>query len=102
MLGIAGIVFPYRRPDLFDSGPLRSRIVGIPVVSLVSLVATAVWTFVFVILATQDVLGANTNTGWIALAIIVGAGILIYPIAVFVNRSRGIDLRDTFSELPPE
>ena len=53
-------------------------------------------------LATNNALGANTTTGWVATGIIAGIGILIYPISYLINKARGVDLGLAFRQLPPE
>ena len=70
--------------------------------AIVGLLALAVYALFFYPLATNDTLGANTTTGWIATAIIAGIGILLYPISYLLNRARGVDLGLAFKQLPPE
>ena len=78
------------------------RIGGIPTLTIVGLAALAVYILFFYPLATNDTLGANSNTGWWATAIIAAIAILIYPISYLVNKSRGVDLGVAFKDLPPE
>jgi basic amino acid/polyamine antiporter, APA family len=102
IVGIAGMVLPYRRPDLYAISPLKRSIAGIPAISILAAVATMVWVFMLVAWATQTPLGANTTNGWTAAAVIVGIGIVIYPVSYLINRARGVDLKNAFTELPPE
>jgi amino acid transporter len=98
----AAIWFPFRRRALYEASPIRRSVAGIPLLSLVGVAALLVYVLFFYPLATNDTLGANTTTGWVATGIIAGIGILIYPISYLVNRARGVDLRLAFKELPPE
>ena len=75
---------------------------SLAVLSLVGVAALLVYVLFFYPLATNNALGANTTTGWVATGIIAGLGIVIYPISYLINRARGIDLGLAFRELPPE
>src|SRR5262249_25422799 len=99
---IAAIAFPFTPRALYDGPPIKQSIAGIPVLAIVGVLALAVYVLFFYPLATNDTLGANTTTGWVATAIIAGIGILLYPISYFVNRARGVDLGLAFKQLPPE
>jgi hypothetical protein len=74
----------------------------VPTFTIVGLLALGVYALFFYPLATNDTLGANSNTGWWATAIIAAIGIAIFPISYLVNKSRGVDLGVAFKELPPE
>jgi APA family basic amino acid/polyamine antiporter len=102
VVAIAAIAFPFTRKALYDGSPIKKSIAGIPVLAIVGALALAVYALFFYPLATNDTLGANTTTGWVATAIIAGIGILLYPISYLVNRARGVDLSLAFKQLPPE
>jgi amino acid transporter len=102
VVALAAIAFPFRRRPLYDGSSIRRSIAGIPVIALLGLASLLVYALFFYPLATNDTLGANTTTGWVATAIIAGIGILIYPISYVLNKSRGVDLGLAFKQLPPE
>lgn len=102
VVALAGIVFAYRRRELYERSPIRRSIFGVPGLTVVAIAALAVYILFFYPLATNDTLGANSSTGWWATGIIAGIGIAIYPISYVVNKMRGVDLRLAFRELPPE
>ena len=102
VVAAAAIWFPFRRRELYEASPIRRSIAGIPVLSLVGVVALLVYVLFFYPLATNNTLGAYTTTGWVATGIIAGIGILIYPISYLINKARGVDLGLAFRELPPE
>jgi basic amino acid/polyamine antiporter, APA family len=102
VVAIAAIAFPFSRKALYEGSPIKKSIAGIPVLAIVGVLALAVYALFFYPLATNDTLGANTTTGWVATAIIAGIGILLYPISYLVNRARGVDLGLAFKQLPPE
>jgi amino acid transporter len=102
VVALTAIWFPFRRRALYNASPIRRSIGGIPMLALVGVAALLVYVLFFYPLATNDTLGANTTTGWVATAIIAGLGIAIYPVSYLINKARGIDLRLAFRELPPE
>jgi APA family basic amino acid/polyamine antiporter len=103
VVALCGIVFAYRRRELYERAPItRKWMAGIPVLTIVGVIALAVYILFFYPLATNDTLGANSSTGWWATAIIASIGIVIWPISYLVNKNRGVDLNLTYRELPPE
>jgi amino acid transporter len=102
VVALTGIVFAYRRRELYERVPFVKRLGPVPTLTLVGLAALAVYILFFYPLATNDTLGANSSTGWWATAIIAGIGILLFPISYLVNKARGVDLGLAFRELPPE
>jgi APA family basic amino acid/polyamine antiporter len=102
VLGVAGIVFPFRKKAIYERSPVRKSLLGIPVMSIVAVAATLVWGFVLYGWVKTKDLGANTTTAWITLVVILGLGALIYLVSWLVNRSQGVDLGLAFKELPPE
>jgi amino acid transporter len=102
VVAATAIWFPFRRRALYEASPIRRSIAGVPALTLVGVAALLVYILFFYPLATNNTLGANTTTGWVATGIIAGIGILIYPISYVINKARGVDLRLAFRELPPE
>ncbi|HEX5147164.1 MAG TPA: APC family permease [Conexibacter sp.] len=102
LVAVCGVVFPWRRPDIYEGSPYRGSLAGIPVITLVSFVAAVFDVVLIVLLLTNDALGSNSTQGVIALPIVFGVGLLIYVVASVVNRRRGIDLAAAQQELPPE
>jgi amino acid transporter len=102
VVAIAGIAFPAARRAVYESSPIRRSAAGVPLLAVVGACALAVYGFFFYSLATTDELGANASPGIRATVIIAAVSLLIYPIAVLLNRSRGVNLGLAFRELPPE
>jgi amino acid transporter len=102
VVAATAIWFPFRRRALYEASPINRSVAGVPLLSLVGVAALLVYVLFFYPLATNNTLGANTTTGWVATGIIAGIGILIYPVSYLVNKARGVDLRLAFKELPPE
>jgi amino acid transporter len=104
--GIAAIVFPYRRKELFEQAPpiVRHRIFGLPLITVAGLGNTVL--FLLVLYSALTNAGLSGVTGkWFPIAVLVGiygAGFLVYAIVKAYRSSHGIDLRLLYSEIPPE
>jgi len=100
----AGLVFPYVRKDMFEQMPLKARIGGIPVLSIVSLLSLVfmVWTGTsyFTNPAYMTSFGI-TQTMIVCTVLIYAVGIAIYFISRAYNKRRGIDLAMAFRQIPP-
>lgn len=102
VVAITAIAFPFVRRALYDQSPIKRSVAGIPLISLIGAGALVIYALFWYPLATNDTLGANTTTGWVATVVIAAIGALIYPISYFVNKARGVDLSLAFKQLPPE
>ena len=102
IVSVAGAIFPWRRPDIYAASPLRSSVLGMPVVTIASVFSAAIYSLLIYYLLTNDELGANSTQGLVALPIVFAIPVVIYVVAAVVNRRRGIDVALAHQELPPE
>jgi len=104
VLGVAGIVYPYRRRELFEAGPpaTQRRIAGIPVISILGFLTLAVSIFTEWAVAQPFFEGDAEPEQYITVAAMALAPIVIYVIAHVYHKSRGIPLALQFSQVPPE
>ena len=104
VLGIAGMVYPYRRKELFEAGPpaTQRRIAGIPVISILGFVTLAVSLGTEWAVAQPFIKGEAEATQYVTVLGMALVPIVIYLIAHFYHRSRGIPLSLQFSQVPPE
>jgi APA family basic amino acid/polyamine antiporter len=108
LVSIAGMLFPYRLPDVFESSPVRWRVAGIPVMSIVSTLALAAciaslvifWKDPFAGLQNAD--GSRYWWGVIYNVAIFASGFVIYFVARALNRRRGVEIDKRFAEIPIE
>jgi amino acid transporter len=107
LVSIAGIAFPYRKRELFESSPVRWRVGGVPVMSIVGAVSLAACIASLVIFWKDPYAGLrNLDDGsryWWGVAYNVGiflAGLVVYLVARALNRARGIDVDRRFQEIP--
>ncbi len=107
-LSIAAIIFPRRRPDIWEKSPalVRQSIFGIPwiqiagVLGLIISVAAVYFTFV------PAVFGSSITLTWPALLFSFGLymilPIILYFVAITINKQRGVSLEKRFQEIPPD
>jgi amino acid transporter len=121
LVSIAAIVFPSRRPAVFEASPINRRWGGLPIISIlgwVSLVACVIveWTYFndpYSGVNVLDGLSLTAFTGddgalttnwrnflWAAGTVV--SGLVIYEIARWYRRGKGIRLERTFEEIPVE
>jgi APA family basic amino acid/polyamine antiporter len=106
-VGVAAVLFPYRRPDLFASSPANVRVGGVPLLPIFGVLSIAVAIALAWVVLSYPQLGIATATtgplnGFLFMAALVVIGLLIYFIAWLVRRGQGINLALIYSELPPE
>jgi amino acid transporter len=97
--GLAGALLPYLRKDLYDLSPVKSTILGVPLITVFGVLAVVVYSIYLYILI--DKVGFATRSYWFVAAV-YALGALIALAAYLRNRSAGIDLNTALRELPPE
>ncbi len=103
--GIAGILLPYTKKTLFESGPAlaKKKIGGIPLISILG-----AYTLVFIVflffetLFNPAIIGPfGTATAATAIVLLI-AGAVTWLIMKSYYGSQGIDIRLAYKEIPPE
>jgi amino acid transporter len=104
VLGIAGIVFPYRRKELFEAGPpaTQRRIAGIPVISILGFLTLAVAIGTEWAVGQPFFKGDASASQYVTVLGMAVAPVVIYVIAHFYHKSKGIPIKMQFSQVPPE
>lgn len=101
---IAGIVFPWRRKDIFDSSPeiVKRKVAGVPMISLLgigALICTLYIGYASVAPAYQGTFRPDYMSFVVSIMII---GVIIYFITWAYRRKTGLPLELTFKNIPPE
>ena len=107
IVGIAAIMFPSRRPDLYQASPANIRFAGIPVLYIVAPLAILVMLFLVWLTVTYPALAlaGNPDNLWqipAFMGMIVVIGLVLYYGAKMVRRGQGVDVDLVYRELPPE
>jgi amino acid transporter len=100
----AGMIFPYVRKDMFEQMPLKARIGGIPLLTIISFIGAVfmVWTGTSYFTNPDYMASFGITQTMIAIAIFVWVlAFAIYFISNAYNKRRGIDLGKAFKQIPP-
>jgi len=98
---IAGLVFPYRRKDIYDKSPSTQKVGGVPVVSILSAIALVfLGIFLYFYLAYPEI------GFWAPMSVTLFVGVwvvgfAIYAVSYLIRKRQGIDLGMLFREIPP-
>jgi len=102
-LGVAAMVFPYWKKDIFEASPLNQRIAGIPIVSISGLifaVLSALRSYIYFFDPAYKFVWTLPVTAVFLLVILLGV-VLFYAMRLY-NKKKGIDVSLAFKEIPPE
>jgi hypothetical protein len=103
VIAVMGVVFPWRRPDMFRSSPVaRYRIFGLPAMSVVSVPAALFVAWQIVLYWQDPLVAGHTTPTLVGHALGLGLGIISYFIVKRVREAQGVQLDKIFTELPIE
>lgn len=104
ILGIAGMVYPYWKKELFEAGPpaTQKRIAGIPVISILGFLTLAVSLGTEWAVGQPFIKGDASGLQYITVLGMILVPIVIYVIAHYYHKSKGIPIKMQFSQIPPE
>ncbi|MEM2722444.1 MAG: APC family permease, partial [Thermoplasmata archaeon] len=94
-LGLAGMLLPYTRPDLFEKSTFQYKIGGVPVMTILGTLTFAVGWYVMIMTATEEDIMAK-----ILNIILVTVGLLLLAYMWAKNQREGIDPNKIFTEIP--
>jgi len=100
LVALAALLFPFLKKDLFEASPIRWRVAGVPVISIVGLITIVLDTFTAYNYATNAGFGTNAD---VSLYLVFGSwvvGLLAYFVAWGYQKSKGTDLSLMFKEIP--
>jgi len=103
LLAVSAIVLPYRRPELWQGALTTRRIGGVPVTSLVGVLALAIALLLGYFFVHYPELGlADRGAGLRNVAIVIVAAIVVYLIASAARARQGMSLTKAAAEIPSE
>lgn len=102
LIGISGLIFPYVKKQIYEKSAMKPSIAGIPVISICGAVTIITWLIIaYFIMANPAIVGEVSTFTIVMTAGVYLLAILIYYIAVYYHKSRGMDIRLIFKEVPP-
>jgi amino acid transporter len=108
----AAMLLPYRNKDLFEASPVRWRVGGVPVLTLVGALSLIACVFMEWVFLADPYAGLQTTAtpgldkipyamAWFNVAIFL-SGLLLYYIAKAVQSRRGVNVDLSYKEIPSE
>ncbi|MHA1238675.1 MAG: amino acid permease [Candidatus Odinarchaeia archaeon] len=106
IVGIAGIIFPWRRRDIFEKSPelAKKKIGGVPVISILGVLTAGISAFtVFATTAPPMTGGPIDAVGLLGTVLfLVIVPFVLYYGAYFYRKSQGVPMDLRFKEIPPD
>ncbi|MDG6926046.1 MAG: APC family permease [Nitrososphaerota archaeon] len=102
--GLALVVFPFAKKDVFSQAPgwVSKKAAGVPLISLVGIAVTVGFAIVAAEAYNNPAIGtANTFSIGLAVALVL-IGFVIYFISASYHKAKGMDLGMALKEIPPE
>jgi amino acid transporter len=104
LVGLAGVLAPLLRPDLYRASASQKTVAGVPLVSIAGAGAILTGIYVWWAYLHYDQLGTNAHLGKLFAWTLGPAvlGFLVYVAVAAYKRSRGTDITLVYREIPPE
>lgn len=105
VVALAGTIFPYRRPDIFNAADpiVRRKVLGIPLVTVAGVISVISWAFVLIVALTNASFGLKIEAKAMIEAFSVPVlAAVYYLVLVAIRKRQHIDLNASFREIPPE
>lgn len=104
IVSIAGIVFPWKRKDIFDISPsvTKYKLGPVPAISILAFLTLLVSIWLGYASISPSFVGSLSPEIVSFTLGLFGIGIVIYVVSSLYHRSKGIPLELSFKELPPE
>jgi APA family basic amino acid/polyamine antiporter len=103
LVGLAGILAPRTRPELYRASASQKTVGGIPLVQIAGLGCIATAVFLYIEFLHEPALGIAKRGEFLLWAGgTVLAGVVFYYVARAVRASQGVNVDLAFAEIPPE
>jgi basic amino acid/polyamine antiporter, APA family len=104
LVGVAALVVPIVKPDLYRASTTVRSFLGIPVVSIAGAGAIAVSVIIWVLYFNYKTQFGLVNTGrmFAIFGVTIGAAVVYYLVARAFRRSQGVNVDLAYAEIPPE
>jgi amino acid transporter len=99
---LAAVAYPFVRRASFEDSPVNQRIAGVPLMSIVALVATIFVGYIEYLFLTDEVAAVQGIGSLIAVAIPIIVGFVSFFVIRALRRREGIDVDLAFGEIPVE
>jgi basic amino acid/polyamine antiporter, APA family len=104
--GLALMVFPFVKKDLFEQAPgfIKAKIGGLPLMTIIGLVTAISFAYIGYIAYSNPAVTSTANNAFAfeLLGSVVVIGLVVYFVSKFFYKSKGIDIGLAFKDIPPE
>lgn len=100
--GLAAVVFPFRRKELYEKSPIKPTVFGIPLLSVLGVLSMLAIGAIAYAYFTNATYGSNSTR---AYAVFLGAwvvGFIYYGAVRLIRKRQGVDLALAATTLPPD
>jgi len=101
IVGITGIVFPWRRKEIYETSPIQYKVLGLPLISLIGIIDVGFLVSLAYFYMSQSAYGAFDWGSYIFFLVLFCAGVVGYYVSRAYRKKQKIDLDLTFREIPP-
>ena len=99
----AGIVFPYRRPDIYEKSPIANhRVLGLPLKTVACAIGFVAAVFYFLVLFFDDFAAGHDGGRLLVMGGCFVGGLIFFWAMKAYRRSQGVDVNLAFKEIPIE
>jgi len=105
VLGIAAIVFPYVKKDIFEKSPsvVKMRFAGVPVITICGVLTTIVSVFTVYFTTVPAITGLTSLVSLATTVIVLAAApFVLYFVARGYRQRKGINMALQYKTLPPD
>jgi basic amino acid/polyamine antiporter, APA family len=100
---IAAMIFPWRRPDIYNASPIaRYKVAGLPLMSVAAFGFLVILGFALYEWFSNDLYAVNGRDTLLYMGSLYVLAIAIYVGSRIYRRNQGIDMRMVHSEIPVE
>lgn len=102
LLGIAGVLLPYRRPEAWRASATTRRFLGVPIIAIAGALTAVLLAGIFYVYLHYPDLGIEHGKFYRHCGYILGAALLTFFVARAVRLRQGVDVDKLAAEIPPE
>jgi amino acid transporter len=102
LTSVSAIVLPFMRKTIFEASAARSKVGGIPIISLLGGLGAILFGYLGYNSTTNPAVGPFAFGAQLFVVGLVASALLVYAASFYYNKSRGVDLRLMFRQLPPD
>jgi amino acid transporter len=103
LMSLSAILLAHRRPELWRSSAVRTRVLGVPLTTIGGIVALGITFFMGYLFIGYSGLGLTSPVrAVIYVVIVIAAAVVTYVVASVVRARQGVSLSKATAEIPPE